>query len=120
MDNLFNRVAHRRRRGQRGFTLVELLVVIAVLAVLAAIVIFNVAGVGNKGNLAACKTDLKSVQTAVDAYYNDNNSTYPWAGNADDWTKLVPTYIHNTPTTVGTVTIDGNGTVTSSIANCTV
>src|SRR5215469_18388390 len=71
MDDLFNRVARRRRSGQRGFTLIELLVVIAVLAVLAAIVIFNVVGVANKGENASACTDSKSVQTAIDAALND-------------------------------------------------
>src|ERR1700686_2766480 len=98
MDDLYNRGARRRRSGQRGFALIELLVVIAVLAVLAGIVIFNVTGVTNRGNLAACQTDLKSIQTASDAYFNDKGS-YP--GNV---AALVPAYLHTTPNDVGTVT----------------
>jgi prepilin-type N-terminal cleavage/methylation domain-containing protein len=114
MDDLYNRVARRRRRGQRGFTLIELLVVIAVLSVLAAIVIFNVTGVVNRGNTAACQTDLKTVQTASDAYYSDNLS---YAGSMS---ALSPNYIHTVPTDLGTVTInsDGHGLVTSSITAC--
>jgi prepilin-type N-terminal cleavage/methylation domain-containing protein len=108
MDNLYNRTARRRRTGQQGFTLIELLVVIAVLAVLAGIVIFNVTGVTNRGNQAACQTDLKSVQTASDAYFNDNGS-YP-AGVA----TLVPAYLHTAPTDLGTVTWTA-GNVTSSL-----
>lgn len=107
MDDLYNRVARRRRSGQRGFTLIELLVVIAVLAVLAAIVIFNVTGVVNRGNNAACKTDLATVQTASDAYFSDNGS-YP-----ANVAALVPAYIHTAPTDLGTVTWT-SGTVTSS------
>ncbi|MGH7687165.1 MAG: type II secretion system protein [Candidatus Dormibacteria bacterium] len=101
MDDLYNRVARRRVRGQSGFTLIELLVVIAVLAVLALIVIFNVAGVFNRGASSACATDAKSVQTASDAYYNDNNQKYPSATDTSagtvDLTKLVPVYLHTTP-----------------------
>ncbi|HEY7927275.1 MAG TPA: type II secretion system protein [Candidatus Dormibacteraeota bacterium] len=135
MDDLFNRVARRRsraqpgstaagvgrrrRRGQQGFTLIELLVVIAVLAVLAGIVIFNVAGVNQRGSLAACQTDLKSVQTASDAYYNDQ-SPHAYPGSLD---ALVPAYLHTKPpaTEIGTVSFntDGHGTVTSSVAGCT-
>lgn len=107
MDNLYNRTA-RRRNGQHGFTLIELLVVIAVLAVLAGIVIFNVTGVTNRGNLAACQTDLKSVQTASDAFFNDN-AAYPATVGA-----LVPAYLHTAPTDLGTVTWTA-GTVTSSL-----
>jgi general secretion pathway protein G len=119
MDNLFNRVARQRRRGQRGFTLIELLVVIAVLAILAAIVIFNVTGVTNRGATSACKTDLKSVQTASDAYHNDNG-TYPTAGGgagAVDLAnpgKLVPAYIHTPPNSTGVVTLDASGTATAA------
>jgi prepilin-type N-terminal cleavage/methylation domain-containing protein len=106
MDNLYNRVSRRRHRGQQGFTLIELLVVIAVLAILAGIVIFNVVGVTNRGAASACATDVKSVQTASDAYYNDHSQTYPDAsgtstsGEAIDVSaagKLVPAYLHNTP-----------------------
>jgi type II secretion system protein G len=125
MDDLYNRVSRRRRSGQKGFTLIELLVVIAVLAVLAAIVIFNVTGVVNRGNNAACVTDLKTVQTASDAYYNDN-AKYPTAGGGAgavvpaDLTAPVggnPPYLHSFPTSTGTVTIDANGNATA--ANCT-
>ena len=109
MDSLYNRVARKRHSGQGGFTLIELLVVIAVLAILAAIVIFNVTGVTNRGTTSACQTDLKSVQTASDAYYNDQNPhKYPASLDA-----LVPTYLHTKPGDLGTVTWDANGTVTS-------
>lgn len=108
MKDVIKGVRWQRRKGQQGFTLIELLVVIAVLAILAAIVIFNVTGVTNRGNDSACQTDLKSVQTASDAYKNDTGS-YP--GSV---ATLVPAYLHSAPTSLGTVTWDGNGTVYSS------
>jgi prepilin-type N-terminal cleavage/methylation domain-containing protein len=125
VDNLFNRVARRRRRGaQGGFTLIELLVVIAVLAVLATIVIFNVAGVANRGRSSACLTDLKSIQTASDGYYADNNNKYPTTGGGAGAilpADLSPAYLHAATATdivanTGTVTLDLNGTATA--ANC--
>ena len=110
MDNLYNRVARRRRRDQKGFTLIELLVVIAVLGILAFIVIFNVVGVANRGNANACATDVKSVQSAVDAWINDNPTDTLTTGNlpgtdTGDWaqvgtvskTSIVPDYIHTVP-----------------------
>jgi prepilin-type N-terminal cleavage/methylation domain-containing protein len=103
MDNVYKRVARRRRRGQEGFTLIELLVVIAVLAILATIVIFNVTGVTNRGQVSDCQTDLKTIQTASDSYYNDNQA-YPASVAA-----LSPIYIHIVPTDLGTVTIDSDG-----------
>ena len=125
MDDVFNRVARRRRRGdQGGFTLIELLVVIAVLAVLATIVIFNVVGVANRGRASACATDLKTIQTASDAYYNDLNK-YPTAGGAVPGAivdaNLSPAYIHAAVATdieknTGAVNLDASGTATA--ANC--
>lgn len=126
MDNLYNRVARRRRKGEGGFTLIELLVVIAVLAILAAIVIFNVIGVGKAGKTASCNTDLKSIQTAVDTYYNANTE-YPTAdhlstvGEAIVTGDISPTYIHGDPANLeantGAVTmLDTAGSVKA--ANC--
>jgi general secretion pathway protein G len=60
--------AHRRK-GDEGFTLIELLVVIVILAILAAIVVFAVGGLNTKGQTEACKTDMKSIQTAEEAYF---------------------------------------------------
>ena len=122
MDNLYNRVSRRRREGQSGFTLIELLVVIAVLAILATIVIFNVVGVTNRGSSSACQTDVKSIQTAMDAYYNDQTppswgSAFPAgtvsnSGTATDpfpeFDALVPTYLHTNP---------GNGCKTITIVD---
>ncbi len=114
------RSPRRRRRGEAGFTLIELLVVISVLAILASIVVLNVTGVGGRGQTASCQTDLKSVQTAVTAYYSDHASVYPTAGGAVpgtvDMTMLVPTYLHSTPSSTGAVQLDANGTATSP--NC--
>jgi prepilin-type N-terminal cleavage/methylation domain-containing protein len=101
-----NRAMRDRRKGQRGFTLIELLVVIAVLAILATIVIFNVTGVTKRGQTESCNTDIKSVQSAVDSYINDNPSTFyaDFALAADttphtlSTAKLVPNYLHTAPT----------------------
>ena len=115
MDSLYNRVARRRHRGQQGFTLIELLVVIAVLAILATIVIFNVTGVVNRGSSAACVTDLKTVQTASNSYFSDNQKYATTGGGAGNLIPgdLTPNYMHTYPTDFATWTIDANGTVTN-------
>ncbi len=134
MDNLYNRAARRRRRGQQGFTLIELLVVIAVLAILAGIVIFNVVGVANKGSIASACTDQKSVQTAVDTALNDGatfaagdmtasgrltraGSTYT-PGHPGRVCRGVP-HSYGTQTPAWTLTSTGNGgfNVTDGITN---
>jgi prepilin-type N-terminal cleavage/methylation domain-containing protein len=114
MDSVYLRLSRRRRRGQGGFTLIELLVVIAVLAILAGIVIFNVTGVANRGKSSACATDKQTVQTAVDAYFNDK-AAYPVTGTDVNTAILVTdNYIHTAPpetfaidTTTGTVSGGG-------------
>jgi general secretion pathway protein G len=56
-----------RHRGE-GFTLIELLIVIVILGVLAAIVLFAVGAFDKRGEQAACESDVKSVEVAVEAY----------------------------------------------------
>jgi hypothetical protein len=79
--------------------------------VLAGIVIFNVTGVANRGKSSACVTDKQTVQTAVDAYYNDHNSTYPVSGgNVNEALFRSSNYSHSQPPE--TFAIDtSNGTI---------
>jgi prepilin-type N-terminal cleavage/methylation domain-containing protein len=110
--------ASRRARQDDGFSLIELLVVIAVLATLAAIVVFNVTDIRSRGSTAACLTDLRSVQTATAAYYNDHGQTYPTAGGTVPGSvilaDLVPTYLHTSPTSTSVVSLDAYGTATAA------
>jgi prepilin-type N-terminal cleavage/methylation domain-containing protein len=109
MGTLRHRLTRHRRWGEGGFTLIELLVVIAILSVLAAIVIINVTGVKNTANTAACNTDTQEVQTAVNAYYDDNNDLYPsgWGSTVTtldntDLADNLSSYLSNTTSLVGT------------------
>jgi len=61
--------AIERARQEEGFTLIELMIVIVILGVLAGIVVFAVGGITDRGTSAACKTDVATIQTAVEAYY---------------------------------------------------
>jgi prepilin-type N-terminal cleavage/methylation domain-containing protein len=111
-----------RRRGESGFTLIELLVVIAILGVLAAIVAFNVAGVHDRGGDAACRTDVGTVQAAVDAYRNDHADATTGAPGPVPTYAGLGQYIHATPHSCarvnsdnpddGAPTIRSDGTVT--------
>ena len=62
------RAIQRAREEESGFTLIELLIVIVILGILAGVVIFSVGGITDTGVEAACKTDLKTVEIAVEAY----------------------------------------------------
>ena len=57
-----------RARQEEGFTLIELMIVIVILGVLAGIVLFAVGGITDRGTSAACKTDVSTIETGVEAY----------------------------------------------------
>jgi prepilin-type N-terminal cleavage/methylation domain-containing protein len=113
---------------QDGFTLIELLIVIVILGILAAIVVFAVGGITDKGSKSACKADLKSIETAAEAYYAQNNT--PVASLAG----LVPGFLHADPgIAANTKTVAGSngyvitfvpgsgttaGTASSNLAGC--
>ena len=68
--------AMARARSEEGFTLIELMIVIVILGVLAGIVIFAVGGVTDKGDVAACKSDVKTLSVGVEAF-KAKNGVYP-------------------------------------------
>jgi prepilin-type N-terminal cleavage/methylation domain-containing protein len=59
---------HTVRRSDSGFTLTELLIVIVILGVLTGVVVFAVGAFSDRGDLAACKADVKAVEVAVEAF----------------------------------------------------
>jgi general secretion pathway protein G len=59
---------HAIRRSDSGFTLTELLIVIVILGVLTGVVVFAVGAFTDRGDMAACKADVKAVEVAVEAF----------------------------------------------------
>src|SRR5947208_8693824 len=59
----------QKARTDEGFTLIELMIVIVILGVLAGIVLFAVGGITDRGTSAACKTDVSTIETGVEAYF---------------------------------------------------
>ncbi|NEA32322.1 prepilin-type N-terminal cleavage/methylation domain-containing protein [Streptomyces sp. SID13031] len=115
-----NQETTRRKKNESGFTLIELLIVIVILGVLSGIVVFAVSGIQDRGNAAACKTDKKTVQVAVEAYYAKNGA-YPAAGDAG-WLQLtvgIDQLLRDRPAGTGyTITLGIGGLVTATGA-CT-
>lgn len=63
---------------QRGFTLLEMMVVVAIIAILAGILIPNFTRARAQAQTAACIGNMKTIATALELYYTDNQS-YPAA-----------------------------------------
>jgi prepilin-type N-terminal cleavage/methylation domain-containing protein len=63
---MWERMSEKRNEG--GFTLIELLIVIIILAILAAIVVFAVGSTGQNAKTAACNSDAKTMETALESY----------------------------------------------------
>ena len=72
MDDMRQRVL-----ADEGMTLVEVLLVVVVLGILAAVVAFAVQGLTGTGNEAACRSDQKTAEAAVEAYYAKNQAYAP-------------------------------------------
>ena len=62
---------HKRKRGKRAFTLIELIVVMVVIAVLAAIVVPKYAERTTEGKRAALKQNLQNLRSAIQSYQTD-------------------------------------------------
>jgi prepilin-type N-terminal cleavage/methylation domain-containing protein len=109
----------RKRRGaEAGFSLIELLVVIVILGILAAVVVFAVGGISDKGKTSACKSDLRTVETAQEAYWTGaslGNGTYAANVAALVTAKLLREAPNGTGYTIST---DSSGAVTANPANC--
>ncbi len=65
-----------KTRNQKGFTLIEIMVVIIILGLLAGLVLPRILGQEEKAKIGTAKVQIRSLESALDAYKLDNGS-YP-------------------------------------------
>ena len=62
------KLRRRVRPGAGGFTLIELLLVLVILSILAAVVIPKFTNKSESARIAAAKTDIANMETAIDSF----------------------------------------------------
>jgi len=65
------------KNQDKGFTLVELLIVIVILGILATVTVFAVRGITDQGQDNACSVEKRTLDTAIEAYYAQNQTDPP-------------------------------------------
>jgi type IV pilus assembly protein PilA len=134
MRRLLNEL-RRRRRDQKGFTLIEMLVVISILGILAAVVTMSMVGVVNLAQQRADAAELNTIQVAMDTMANEQQlpadavcpAVATASGNKDMGSfpvpsspvdaagrvPLYPRYLRSPQTTKRSYSCDATGRVTS-------
>ena len=108
--------AFYKKRGERGFTLIELMIVIAIIGILAAIAIPQFSRYRSRGYMASVKADAKNAYTAVEAYRGDNPGLPP-PGETITSGLTGATYTAARATVGNTITIAAGGVVTATHDN---
>ncbi|MDE1924819.1 MAG: prepilin-type N-terminal cleavage/methylation domain-containing protein [Patescibacteria group bacterium] len=86
------------KKPARAFTLVELMVVIAIIGILASIIVVSLSSSKAKGRDAKRVSDIRTIQLALEEYYNDNQS-YPVSIVTSPFTPNYLTTVPKDPST---------------------
>ena len=100
-----------KNKQDKGFTLVELLIVIVILGILATVTVFAVRGITDRGQDNACAVEKRTLETAIEAYYADNQSDPANMG------VLSPQYLKDDPTAGASPTMAVDFTVSPPVVS---
>ena len=100
------------KNQDKGFTLVELLIVIVILGILATVTVFAVRGITDQGQSNACQVEARTLDTAIEAYYAQNQADPANVAALSDYLKSTPdtakfTFVPATATTPASFTAIG-------------
>lgn len=85
-----------RRRGPRGFTLIEVMITVAIVAILAAVALPSYNDYIRRGQLPEAFAGMADLRVKMEQYYQDNRQYGTSGGNCAD--VATPTWAAGTPT----------------------
>jgi type IV pilus assembly protein PilA len=120
MQELLNRM--RAKKGDEGFTLIEILVVVVIIGVLVAIAVPVYLNYRQGAADKSAQSDVRGAISAVEQFYTNNGNQYPAAvTTGDNSTGTVPTFTLAAigTGTAGTVTLSDKTKLTVYVASAT-
>jgi len=92
------------KKGNRGFTLLELMIVVGIIGVLAAISVVKFVQLIDKAREAATKANLGALRSAISIYFADNKGIWPreltdkpWTNGGESFPAFIPIYMKKIP-----------------------